>query len=55
MQYLTSNLITAFGWRNTWRVIGIYGMAMGLMCILSVAEPPRSNNLDVEEEEMEEV
>jgi sugar phosphate permease len=44
MQYLTSNLITAMGWRNTYFVIGIYAMAMGLTCIIFVKEPPRSSN-----------
>ena len=44
MQYLTSNLITAFGWRNTYFIIGIYAMTVGLICIIFVKEPPRSSN-----------
>lgn len=54
MQYLTSNLITGMGWRNTWFVIGIYGFSMGLMCVLFVKEPPREIKEDAEESDDEE-
>ena len=48
MQYLTSNLITSMGWRNTWVVIGVYSISVGFSCVLFVDEPPRSYDSESE-------
>jgi MFS family permease len=41
LPYATTPLISAFGWRGTFRFIGIYGMVVGVLAYFFVVDPPR--------------
>jgi hypothetical protein len=46
-------LISSFGWRGAWKVCGGFGMVVGILCIITLYEPPRSDRVEIDIDEPE--
>jgi predicted MFS family arabinose efflux permease len=52
MQYLSTIIISLFGWRNTWKLCGGSGMLVGILTCIFVKEPTRVVE-ETEEEDLQ--
>ena len=51
--YATIPIISMFGFRNAWLICGGFGMAIGLLTIFTLYEPPRHDRIEIELSEEE--
>ena len=45
--FLTTDLISMFGWRNTWIICGLSSIIPGVLCTLTVSEPSRQDEVTI--------
>jgi len=40
-QFMTTSIITNYGWKKTWWICGMFAVVNGLIIVLTIVEPPR--------------